>query len=147
MKKIAIAFCLSLLLINASPFVYGRKLSQSVPISGCYSDLKELKSEGMVLGNGSLTIRKVKGRYVATFTQLMHEGGDYYPEVELQNLNVDEAGRTIIFDIVLNPGRNARELHGVTGKITRAGIKMNWHGNAANYGKPDPFMRRQDCKL
>ena len=147
MRRVVIAFCGTLLLISASPFVHARKSASIIPIIGCYSDLKLLENEGMVVGNGSFIIRKVNGRYVATFTELMHDGGEYYPEVTIENLIVNESKRIITFDIALHSGRDVTVLRWVTGKVTRAGIKMNWHGHRAEHGQANPFMRREKCRL
>ena len=145
MRRVIIAVCLALLLINASPFVYARKSSSVIPIVGCYSDLKLLEDEGMVIGNGGFVIRKMNGRYVATFTELMHDGGEYFPEVTIRNLIVNESKRIITFDITLHSGRDEIVLRRVTGRVTRAGIKMNWRGHSAEHGQANPFMRRGKC--
>ncbi len=146
MRRITIAVCLALLLVNASPFVYARESSSVIPIIGCYSDLKLLDNEGMVIGNGGFVIKKVNGRYVATFTELMHDGGEYYPEVAIENLIVNETKRIITFDIALHSGRDGKVLRRVTGRVTRVGIKMNWRGHRAEHGQPNPFMRREKCR-
>ena len=146
MRRIIIAVCLALLSINRPPFVYARKSSSVIPIIGCYSDLKLLKNEGMVIGNGGFVIRKVNGRYVATFTELMHDGGEYYPDFRIRNLIVNQSKRIITFDIALHSGRDEKVLRRVTGRVTRAGIKMNWRGHHAEHGQPNPLMRRQKCR-
>lgn len=147
MKKITVIFCIHLLLLNAPSFVYAREPALATPIVGCYSDLKLLESEGMVIGNGSFIIRKENGKYVATFTELMHDGGEYYPDATVKNLIVNESKGIIIFDLALHSGRDIAVLRLVSGRITRAGVKMNWRGNAAEHCSEDPFMRRQKCRL
>ncbi len=145
MREFAIAFFATLLLISSSPLVNARKLTPTIPIIGCYSDLRLLENEGMVIGNGLFVIRKVNGRYVATFTELMHDGGEYYPEVTIENLVVNESQRIITFDLALHDGRDVTVLRRVTGRVTRVGIKMNWRGHSAEHGQANPFMRREKC--
>lgn len=145
MRKFTIAFFATLLLISSSPLVYARKLTPTIPITGCYSDLKLLENEGMVIGNGSFVIRKVNGRYAATFTELMHDGGEYYPKATIENLTVNESKKIITFDIALHSGRDGTVLRHVTGRVTHAGIKMNWRGHSAEHGQANPFMRREKC--
>ncbi len=60
----------------------------------------------------------MNGRYVATFTELMHDVGEYYPEVTIENLIVNEANGITRFDIALHSGRDVTVLRRVTGRIT-----------------------------
>ncbi|MFN2453577.1 MAG: hypothetical protein ABR577_05095 [Pyrinomonadaceae bacterium] len=128
MKEFIVTFCIHLLLLGAPSFVYARRPALVTPIVGYYSDLKLLESEGMVTGNGSFIIRKVNGKYVATFTELMHDGGEYYPDFTVNNLTVNKFKGIIVFDLALHSGRDVTILRRVTGKVSGKGIKMNWRG-------------------
>ncbi len=113
-------------------------------IVGCYSDLKLIVAEGLVVGNGSLNIKKLKGKYVATFTELTGDGGEYAPTVRVRNLSVNESKRTVKFDLpLLGNGKSVVFVRGVTGRITSSGIRMNWRGRAGEFGGPNPFLRRR----
>ena len=140
------ALCMSLLCLGAL-ISEAVERHPSALFTGCYSDLKLIENEGVVIGSGSLMIKRVHGKYTATFVELMHDGGEYYPQVPVRNLAVDQAKGRITFDLVLHQGKVTQEIPHVTGKVSDAGIKMNWRGRAALYGRSNPFMRRmQGCK-
>jgi hypothetical protein len=117
----------------------------NIPIVGCYSDTVLIENEELVVGNGFLTIKKVNKRYIATFSELASDGGESHPDVTVRNLVVNEPKRTIVFDLPLHSGMVLRN---VKGQISRKGLKLNWgNGTAAEYGQPNPFMRRKKCPL
>lgn len=113
-----------------------------VSIVGCYSDLTLDAKEGVVTGTGSFRIKKMNGKYAAFFTELVGDGGEYLPTVRIRNLKVNEKTRMIVFDITLNDGNESIVLHHVSGRISRAGIKMNWRNHATFIGSENPFLRR-----
>ncbi len=134
-KTLLFLWCL-IILVGATTFAVAQKSSQAVSVVGCYSDLREI-SEG-IIGNGVIKIATENGKYVGTFAELQNELGLAYDEVALQNISIDKSKLTIRFDI----GTKRR----VRGKITKAGMKMNWGENRGAYGTANSFMKRdKDC--
>ena len=127
------------------PLVYARKTTSAIPIVGCYSDIEALESDGLIVGTGWFEIKKVTGKYVATFTELRDDGGEGYPEVKVKHLVVNKAKKVVVFDLALHLGGRKTVLKQVRGRISRAGIKMNWRGHSTDYGQSDPFMKREKC--
>ena len=82
-----------------------------------------------------IKISKENGKYVGTFAELQNELGLASDEVPLKNIIVDESKLTIKFDL-------SETRRGVTGKITKAGIKMNWGKSRGSYGTANSFMKR-----
>jgi hypothetical protein len=121
------------------------KTISAIPIVGCYTDTVIIKKEGLVVGNGSFTIKRVDNQYVVTFSELANDGGLAHPDVVVRNLTVNELKRSIVFDLPLHSGIILRS---VKGQVSRKGIKMSWDRNmAAEYGQPSPFMKREKCTL
>ena len=120
---------------------------KAIPIIGCYTDLKVI-SEGVV-GNGVIKIAFKNGIYVGTFAQLQNELGLASDETPLKNIVVNKSRLTIKFDITFTRYSGSTEgklstVRGVTGKISKRGIKMNWRGSSGSYGSSTPFMKRGD---
>jgi len=147
-QKILLFLCSLLFLVSFTSSIFAQKHS-AISIVGCYSDLNA--SSGDVVGAGVVKIKKKNGKYVGTFEELRNERGDAWEAIPLENLVVDESSRTIKFDIKFHRLKdiNTRYLEtvrGVTGKITKSGLKMNWRGKSAEYGGTNPFMKRgKDC--
>ncbi len=146
--KILLFLCGLLLTVSFPSFAHAQK-SSAVSIVGCYSDLNT--STGDVVGAGAVKITKKNGKYIGTFEELRNERGDAWDAIPLENLVVNEQTKTISFDIKFHRVKdiNTRYLEivrGVTGKITKSGIRMNWRGKRAEYGAANPFMKRdKDC--
>jgi hypothetical protein len=135
-KILLFLYCL-IIIAGASIFAFAQKSSQGVSVIGCFTDLRE--QSGNILGNGVIKIAKENGKYVGTFAELSNKLGLTYDEVSLKNIVVDELKLKIKFDIS-ETGR------GVTGKITKAGIKMNWGESRGEYGTANSLMKRdKDC--
>ena len=135
-KILLFLYCL-IIIAGASSFAFTQKSSQVVSVVGCFTDLRE--QSGNILGNGVIKIAKVNGKYVGTFAELSNKLGLAYDEVPLKNINIDESKLTIKFDI-------SETRRGVTGKITKSGIKLNWGESRGEYGTADSLMKRdQDC--
>ncbi|MEJ7849543.1 MAG: hypothetical protein WKF92_15785 [Pyrinomonadaceae bacterium] len=139
-KHLLIATLISLSIISPTS---GQ--NSAARITGCYSDLKLIEEEGLVVGAGSFNITKVKGKYSATFTELIGDGGEYTAGTKVRNLSVDEPRRRIRFDLpLLGEGREIEYVKGATGRITRSGIQMNWRGAFGRFGgSSKPFLARR----
>ena len=124
------------IVLGATSFAFAQKSSRTIPVVGCYSDLREI-SEG-IIGNGIIRISKKNGKYFGTFAELQNELGLSSDEMTLENLIVDVSKSIIKF----NFGDRGK----VTGKITKFGIRMNWSKNGGEYGTANSFMKRgRDC--
>lgn len=130
---------LFLLLISGTSVVAQRRLPAIV---GCYSDLHLDSDNALVTGTGSFEIKRYKNRYSAIFVELVGDGGSYLPAVHIPNLKVDEVKRIVFFDIVLHDGRDKKLLRNVSGRISAAGIKMNWRAQGTLIGSANPFLKR-----
>ena len=146
-RRIFLFLCGFLLMASSTSLAPAQKSSR-VSIVGCYSDLDS--SSGDVIGVGVVKITKKKGKYAGTFAELQNERGEAWEETPLENLVVNESSKTITFDIKFHRVKNINTgyletVRGVTGKITKFGVKMNWRGMQAEYGA-NPFMKRdKDC--
>jgi hypothetical protein len=115
----------------------------NIPIVGCYSDTVLIENGELVVGNGFFKIKRLNNRYFATFSELASDGGESHPDVTVRNLVVNAPKRIIVFDLPLHSGKILRK---VRGQISQKGLKLNWGTNiAAEYGEPNPFMRRKEC--
>jgi hypothetical protein len=114
-------------------------------IVGCYSDIRVIQREGLVVGTGSFRIRKDNGKYFATFTELLGDGGQYSKPRLVRNLRVDDRSMVITFDLLLDSSNRGGSavLRDVTGRISRRGMKMNWRGQGTDFGSSNPFLRRR----
>jgi hypothetical protein len=114
-------------------------------IVGCYSDIRVIESEGLVVGTGAFRIRKDNGKYFATFTELLGDGGRYSKPKPVRNLPVDDRNMVIRFELLLESSNLSAgtELRDVTGRISKRGIKMNWRGQGTDFGSSNPFLRRR----
>jgi hypothetical protein len=128
--------CCLIIMLGAVTFASAQKSSKTVSVVGCYSDLREIP-EG-IIGNGIIRISKKSGTYFGTFAELQNELGLASDEMPLENLIVEQSKSIITFTF----GGRGR----VTGKITKAGIQMNWGNNRGAYGTAKSFMKRgKDC--
>lgn len=136
---------LFLIILTVATIVsFSQKSAPADLIVGCYSDLREI-SEG-VIGNSVIRITRENGKYAGTFAELSNELGMAYDEVPLENLIIDRLKGTIAFDIKSRQIA-AREFkthkREITGRITKAGIKMNWRDHKGEYGTVNSFMKRK----
>ena len=133
----------SLSLFGSLSFAIAQR--RSVPITGCYSDLSLIENKSLVVGTGSFRIRKVNGRYVATFTELLDDGGSYASPKPVQNFRVNESTGTITFDMPLSSSNRGGSvlLRNASGRVSRNGIQMNWQGHGGDYGENNPFFHRR----
>jgi hypothetical protein len=140
--------CGLMMTVVLSPLTYAQKSSARI-IVGCYSDLNT--STGDVIGAGVVKITKKNGKYSGTFEELRNERGDAWEAIPLENLVVNEQAGIITFDIKFHRIKDINTCYletvrRVTGKTTKSGIKMNWRGKKAEYGSPNPYMKRsKDC--
>ena len=147
-QKTLLLLCSLLILVSFTSSTFAQK-QPAVLIVGCYSDLNT--STGDVVGAGVVKITRKNSKYVGTFEELRNERGDAWDATPLENLVIDKSSRTIKFDIRFHRVKNINTryletVRGVTGKITKSGIKMNWRGKSAEYGGSKPFMKRdKDC--
>jgi hypothetical protein len=123
----------------------GAAARATAQIAGCYSDLRVIDNEGLVVGTGSFRIRKDNGKYFATFTELLGDGGRYSKPKPVRNLHVDDRNMVIRFDLSLESSNRSAgtELRNVTGRISKRGIKMIWRGQGTDFGTPNPFLQRR----
>ncbi len=150
-RKTLLFICVLIILVGATSFAFAQKIAQPISIVGCYSDL--IERNGNIIGNGIIKIKKENGKYFGTFAELRNELGLTDGEKFLENLKVDESKRILTFTIEFSRyvGTKTRKLEMVrkivTGKITNAGIKINWNGYRTDYGNVNPFMKREkDCQ-
>src|SRR6476619_2504478 len=96
--------------------------ASTIPIAGCYSDLSLIKSEGLIVGNGSFRIRKQNGLYVAFFSELISDSGEQTKPKLVENLRYDKSGQRFTFDLPLDRGGRPEIVRNVSGRITAKGI-------------------------
>ena len=132
-RQILSLFCCTLIIVGLAKSGHAQKSAQSLPIVGCYSDLREI-SEG-IIGNGVIKIAMENGKYVGTFAELQNELGLTGEPITLKNVNVNATNMTVGFEI--RAGRT------VLGKLTKTGIRMSWGENRSEYGSAKSFMKRE----
>ena len=123
----------------------------SVKIAGCYSDLNTTGGGELIVGSGTVIIKKDKDRYSGTFQQLKDDGGEGYKKMTLEDLKISEADRTISFRVKLfyldEKGNQAERMSKATGRFSSRGLKLFWKDDVLIYGQPNPLMtRRNDCE-
>jgi len=116
------------------------------PVSpvGCFQDMHEVN--GDIFGWGSMKIWKDGGRYVGKFGELASETGEGFPDTRVENIRYNRKTRVLKLDITFNrPTLHTKR--GLTGIVSRRGIKMRWSWTHAEYGARSPFFRRKfkDC--
>jgi hypothetical protein len=139
-RRIIVLLVFPLIAVAANQFPAQKNLS---PI-GCFSDLREI-NQG-IIGTGVIKIWLVKGRYNGSFAELSNELGLAFDETRIKNISFDKKRQLIRFDVTFNR-RTPKTVKGLTGKVSRSGIKMNWGNVRGMYGPLNPFMKRgnRDC--
>jgi len=124
----------------------GPQRSRQLRIEGCYTDTELIEDEGVVVGSGTLTIKKNSGKYVGTFVQLLSDGGGDHAPVTLENLVINPERRTISFTLRVFVAGGRTKAINARGTINSRGIRLRFSEDLFDYGRPNPLMRKVACQ-
>ncbi len=111
----------------------------------CFSDTRLIADGSLVTGSGSILLVRRGKIYKGIFQQLLSDSGDSGDNTSLRNLKVNEANRTISFEVEVITNEGSKRIEKVTGKFVRHGLKLFWRSPDLVYGTKNPFMREIRC--